>query len=102
AVTPEEIKLKSWRTAEGAENVEEDIKPSIDTVDSQIWHLLRSTGLTGRADRSDRSGLYSLSRIRDFVKIPHVILLVKGYVFPGLSIQKSHYFYLSNPSLFQP
>ena len=53
-------------------------------VDSQIWHLLRSTGLTGRTDRSDRSGLYSPSRIRVFVKSPHVILLVKGYVFPGL------------------
>jgi len=53
-------------------------------VDSQIWHLLRSTGLTGRADRSDRSGLYSPSRIIFFVKSPHVILLVKGYVFPGL------------------
>ena len=25
-------------------------------VDSQVWHLLRPTGLTGRADRSDRSG----------------------------------------------
>ena len=53
-------------------------------VDGQIWHLLRSTGLTDRADRSDRSGLYSPSRIRVFVKSPHVILLVKGYVFPGL------------------
>ena len=53
-------------------------------VDSQIWHLLRPTGLTGRAGRSDRSGLYSPSRIRFFVKSPHVILLVKGYVFPGL------------------
>ena len=47
-------------------------------VDSQIWHLLRSTGLTGRADRSDRFGLYSPSRIRVFVKSPNVILLVKG------------------------
>ena len=44
-------------------------------VDSQIWHLLRSTG---RADRSDRSGLYSPSRIMVFVKSPHVILLVNG------------------------
>ena len=35
-------------------------------------------------DRSDRSGLYSPSRIRVFVKSHHVILLVKGYVFPGL------------------
>ena len=34
AVTPEEIKLKSWRTAEGAENIEEDIKPSIDTIEA--------------------------------------------------------------------
>ena len=32
AVTPEEIKLKSWRTAEGANNIEEDMKPSIDTI----------------------------------------------------------------------
>ena len=53
-------------------------------VDSRILHLLRPTGLTGRAGRSDRSGLYSPSRIRFFVKSPHVILLVKGYVFPGL------------------
>ncbi|KAG2563442.1 hypothetical protein PVAP13_8KG352606 [Panicum virgatum] len=53
-------------------------------VDSQIWHLLGSTGLTGRADRSDRSGLYSPNRIKVFVKSPHVILLMKGYVFPGL------------------
>ena len=53
-------------------------------VDSQIWHLLRSTGLTGQADRSGRSGLYSPRRIRVFVKSPYVILLVKGYVFPGL------------------
>ena len=50
-------------------------------VDSQIWHLLRSTG---RADRSDQFGLYSPSRIRVFVKSHNVILLVKGYVFPGL------------------
>ena len=34
AVTPEEIKLESWRTAEGAENIEEDIKPSIDTIEA--------------------------------------------------------------------
>ena len=33
-VTPEEIKLKFWRTAEGAENIEEDIKPSIDTIEA--------------------------------------------------------------------
>ena len=32
AVTPEEIKLKSWRTAEGANNIKEDMKPSIDTI----------------------------------------------------------------------
>ena len=32
AVTPEEIKLKSWRTSEGMKNIEEDIKPSIDTI----------------------------------------------------------------------
>ena len=51
------------------------------SVDSQIWHLLRSTGLTGWADRS---GLYSPSRIRVFVKSLHIILLVKGYVFPVL------------------
>ena len=55
-----------------------------ESVDSQIWHLLGPTGLTGRAGRSDWSGLYSPSRIRFFVKSPHVILLVKGYVFPGL------------------
>ena len=53
-------------------------------VDSQIWHLLRPTGLTGRAGPSDRSGLCSPSRIRFFVKSPYVILLMKGYVFPGL------------------
>ena len=53
-------------------------------VDSQIWHLPRPTGLTGRVDQLDRSNLYSLSRIRFFVKSPHVILLVKWYVFPGL------------------
>ena len=34
AVTPEEIKLKSWRTVEGSENIEEDIKPSIDTIEA--------------------------------------------------------------------
>ena len=51
-------------------------------VDSQIWHMPRPTGLTGRVDRLDRSGLYSPSRIRFFVKSPHAILLVKGYVFP--------------------
>ena len=39
---------------------------------------------SAEADRSDRSGMYSPSRIRFFVKSPHVILLVKGYVFPGL------------------
>ena len=33
AVTPEEIKLKSWRTTEGAATIEEDIKPSIDTIE---------------------------------------------------------------------
>ena len=32
AMTPEEIKLKSWRTTEGANEIEEDIKPSIDTI----------------------------------------------------------------------
>ena len=36
------------------------------------------------ADRSDRSGLYSPSRISVFVKSPYVILLVKGYIFPSL------------------
>jgi hypothetical protein len=30
------------------------------------------------------TGLYNPSRIMIFVKSPHVILLVKGYVFPGL------------------
>ena len=34
AVTPEEIKLKSWRTIEGANTIEEDIKPSIDTIEA--------------------------------------------------------------------
>jgi len=34
AMAPEEIKLKSWRTAEGADNIEEDIKPSIDTIEA--------------------------------------------------------------------
>ena len=34
AVTPEEIKLKSWRTTEGADTIEEDIKPSIDTIEA--------------------------------------------------------------------
>ena len=53
-------------------------------VDSQIWHLPRLTGLTGWIDRLERSGLYSPSRIRFFIKSPHVILLVKGYIFPGL------------------
>ena len=53
-------------------------------VDSQIWHLPRLTGLTGRVDQLDRSSLYSPSRIMFFVKSPHIILLVKGYVFPGL------------------
>ena len=51
-------------------------------VDSQIWHLPRPIGLTGRVDRLDRSGLYSPSRIRFFVKSPHVILLVKGVRLP--------------------
>ena len=34
AVTPKEIKLKSWRTAEGVDNIEEDMKPSIDTIEA--------------------------------------------------------------------
>jgi len=34
AVTPEEIKLKFWRTAEGADTIEEDMKPSIDTIEA--------------------------------------------------------------------
>jgi len=34
AVTPEEIKLKSWRTAEGVDSIEEDMKPSIDTIEA--------------------------------------------------------------------
>jgi len=34
AVTPEEIKLKSWRTTERADKIEEDIKPSIDTIEA--------------------------------------------------------------------
>ena len=33
AVTLEEIKLKSWRTTEGADTIEEDLKPSIDTIE---------------------------------------------------------------------
>ena len=53
-------------------------------VDSQIWHLPRPTGLTDRADRSNRSGLCSPSKIRVFIKSPYAILLMKGYVFPGL------------------
>jgi len=31
---PEEIKLKSWRTSEEAGAAEEDIKPSIDTIEA--------------------------------------------------------------------
>ena len=34
AVTPEEIKFKSWRTAKGADTIEEDIKPSIDMIEA--------------------------------------------------------------------
>ena len=71
----------SWGTGKNCSFLNLTFKPS---VDSQIWHLLRSTGLTSRADRSDRSGLYSPSRIRVFVKSPYVILLVKGYIFPSL------------------
>jgi len=33
AVTPEEIKLKSWRTTEGAKEIEEDMKPSVNTIE---------------------------------------------------------------------
>jgi hypothetical protein len=36
------------------------------TVDSHFGNVLRPTGLTGRAGRSDRSRLYSPSRIRVF------------------------------------
>ena len=73
-----------WFTEPGQDRVAVSTGTFNVSVDSQIWHLLRSTGLTGRADRSDRSGLYSPSRIKFFVKSSHVILLVKGYVFPGL------------------
>ena len=34
AVTPEEIKLKSCRTAEGADTIKEDMKPSINTIEA--------------------------------------------------------------------
>ena len=34
AVTPEEIKLKSWQTAEGTDMVKEDLKPSIDMIEA--------------------------------------------------------------------
>jgi len=34
AVTPEGIRLKSWRTSEEAGAAEEDIKPSIDTIEA--------------------------------------------------------------------
>jgi hypothetical protein len=34
AVMPEEIKLKSRRTSEGVDKIEEDIKPSIDTIEA--------------------------------------------------------------------
>src|SRR4029078_5324155 len=34
AGTPEEIKLQSWRTTEGAVTIEEDIKPWIDTIEA--------------------------------------------------------------------
>ena len=34
AITPEEIKLKSWRIAEGTDMIEEDMKPSIDTIEA--------------------------------------------------------------------
>ena len=33
-VTPEEIRLKSWRTSEEAGTREEDKKPSIDTIEA--------------------------------------------------------------------
>ena len=33
-ITPEEIRLKSWRTSEEAGTREEDKKPSIDTIDA--------------------------------------------------------------------
>ena len=34
AVTPEEIRIKLWRTSEEAGATEEDIKPSIDTIEA--------------------------------------------------------------------
>ena len=34
AVTPEEIKLKSWRTVEGTDTTEEDMKALIDTIEA--------------------------------------------------------------------
>ena len=46
-------------------------------VDSQIWHLLRPTGQTGQV-------CTVRVELDFFVKSPHVILLVKGYIFPGL------------------
>jgi len=33
-----------------------DLHVSLGCVDSQIWHMLRPIGLTGRPDQSDRSG----------------------------------------------
>ena len=68
-------------TGDGGAVLPSRYRPCLEGVDCQFWHLPRPTGLTGRVDRS---GLYSSSRIRFFVKSPHVILLVKGYVFPGL------------------
>ena len=64
-------------------NIEEEMLMQhfiLGLVDSQFLHVLRQSGLTGRADRSDRSSPYSPSRVRVFVKSPFVILLVKGYV----------------------
>ena len=44
AVTPEEIKLKSWRTTERADKIEEDIKPSIDMIEAGKIHAAINLG----------------------------------------------------------
>ena len=83
---------KSWKDQDQIQKKGTSCTEILLNNSHQLWSFLFSFLLLttkfgtyrGRPVRSDRSGLYSPSRIRLFVKTLFIILLMNGYDFPGL------------------
>ena len=70
--------------AKGMDNDVSDDDSDSPSIDELLDLVLTANSGSSEADRSNWSGLCSPRRIRVFVKSPHIILFMKGYVFPGL------------------